>query len=134
MKLCKFLLPIFLAISALGYAQNSNTTEQKYLVFDPSNSLPGNIDHDKLYFLRMESHTLELGNLNKIIEDYNLDYENSHKIKSSWISFLKVFINPNVSLEDKDFVYSFLKNMNDVLYNPLLIIIDEHVLYKQENN
>lgn len=130
MKLCSIVLPLFLATSTMGYAQSSTNSDSTYLVFDSSKSLPGNITHDKIYFLMVNSHQFELGELENIVNQYDLNLEYADKIKSGWKAFLKVFINPNVKREDKEFVYNYLKNDMNAKYTSLIQIIDTHISYK----
>lgn len=120
MRLRSFILPLFLVFYSIGYSQSvseEKADQNYYLFFDVSKSLPGNLVHDKLHFLRINSENIQLPNdVLSYLDSLNDTEEVKDKYKLGRVSTLKVLYNPKIKLEDKVFFCTRILEKNSEMY------------------
>ena len=133
MRLHLLLLPILLVVSSLGFAQNSNekmSNQNNYLVFDASKSLAANIDHDRMYFLRVNSENIEIpSEFHSFLESSSDPEEFRSKYKWSRVSALRVMYNPKISKEDKLFFCKKILDKKSIEYAPIQSLMEDFLKY-----
>lgn len=125
MRLGKLLIPLLMVVSSVVFSQQTNSTravEGDYIVIDLSKSLEGNKVHDRLYYLILNSHSVDLPSeitdfLDAIPDEPNLH----HKLTLEREEILKVLYNNRIHPDDKKFICNHY--LQDRSYEPLIPIM-----------
>lgn len=134
LRFLKRVLPLLVLFSTYGFSQNSKTQvkNEDYLVIDLSKSLPGNIVHDRIHYLKVHSHSIELPLDIKSFLDSIEDIPELHlKYSYARTTILQILYNPKISPDDKRFICYYYKDANDEMIGPITKLLKNYL--KEEN-
>lgn len=127
----KLITVLFLAVFGMLYSQESNTNKQQdYIKIDLSKSHPANHTIDRLYYLSLNSQSVELTAdiiqfLESILEGNEPQLHEKLTFQRSEI--LKVLYNDRISPEDKRFLCKHYLEFDDLGVNPIKGILQNYL-------
>lgn len=125
MKLGRLLFPLLMVVSSVVFSQQINapkTGESDYIVIDLSKSLEGNKIIDRLYYLTLNSQSVDLpAEITDFLDAIPDEPHLHHKLTWQREEILKVLFNKRIHPDDKKFICNhYLQNRS---YEPLIPIM-----------
>ncbi len=131
MKLRKLMTVLLMAVFSMMYSQESKKTNQgDYIKIDLSKSHPLNQTIDHLYYLNLNSQSVELpGKVIQFLESIT-DENEPHiheKLTFQRSEILKVLYNERISPEDKRFLCAHYLEADSLGVNPIKDILRKYL-------
>lgn len=125
MRLGNLLFPLLMVVSSVVFSQQKNspkTGEGDYIVIDLSKSLEGNKIIDRLYYLILNSQSVDLpAEITDFLDAIPDEPHLHHKLTLQREEILKVLYNNRIHPDDKKFICNHY--LQDRSYEPLIPIM-----------